>query len=308
MPQLTPSGEVAVFTDDNQFGTGQSVDKCGPEAVSIIWHAVKPGLAQSYTSAEIHAMASADYQKYIGPDTSSDTGGTSNEILYEMLAEHGFHYEAGPVEMSWVKQQLALGLPVIIGIVESSVHDNEVGGVPYAWNTAGLTHIIVASGQGNSGEILVRDTANIAPNGVRPGPRHYDANKLQLISATSVTPSWLEQPAPPPPEQPAPPPEKTWISGSQAQQADDYWGSTTAHAASGNRGTGGIFPEGQTPNASTGIAKAWQTEYMNGRNWGPPISYEFASVDWDGNAIVAQMFAGGRCEWRDGSGKWYSWQ
>lgn len=100
----------------------------------------------------------------------------------------------------------------------------------------------------------------------------------------------------------------TWMSASQAQQADDYWGSTTAHAASGNRGTGGIFPEGQTPNASTGIAKAWQEEYMSGRNWGPPISYEFDSVDWDGNAIVAQMFAGGRCEWRNGNGKWYAWQ
>lgn len=200
MVQLTPSGEVACFVDDDQFHSGESVDKCGPEAVSVFWHSTAPDTPNPYTSSEIHLMAHDDYIKYLGPDVPGDHNGTSDQVLYAMLAEHNFKYQPGPVNMAWVKEQLAQGLPVIIGITESSVHDNQVGGMPYAWNPAGLSHIIIASGAGEAGEILVRDTANIGPQGVRPGPRHYDANRLQLLSATAVYPTWWNAtPAPPPP-------------------------------------------------------------------------------------------------------------
>jgi hypothetical protein len=85
----------------------------------------------------------------------------------------------------------------------------------------------------------------------------------------------------------------TWMSAGQAQQASAYWGST--------------FLDGFTPNYATGIARAWQTEYMNGHVWGPPLSHEVNTVDWNGAPIVAQMFAGGRCEWQNGQAKWYAW-
>lgn len=202
---LTPSGEVAVFVDDNQFASGQSVDKCGPEAVSVFWHSVRPGEKNPYSSADIHAMAHTDYEKFIGPDNPADHGGTSNQTLYNMLTAHGFKHEAGPNDMNWVKSWLAKGYPVIIGIVESSVSDGGIS--PYNWNTNGLTHIIVATGPGGAGEILVRDTANVDHNGiVRPGPRHYDSHKLQLISATMVVPSWMKDPSSPTPPPPPPPP------------------------------------------------------------------------------------------------------
>jgi N-acetyl-anhydromuramyl-L-alanine amidase AmpD len=97
----------------------------------------------------------------------------------------------------------------------------------------------------------------------------------------------------------------TWMNTSQQKQAEDYWNSTTQQKASGNVGTGGIFPQGQTPSDSTGIALSWQQEYMLGHNYGPPISYEIQTVDFAGNAIVAQWFANGRCEHKAGSNTWF---
>lgn len=274
---LTTSGEVAVFVDDNQFGAGQSVDKCGPESVALFWHSVAPGQANPYTAADIHTMAHDDYVKFIGPDAPSDTGGTTVQTLEAMLSEHNFKFENGQANIAWAKEQLNQGLPVFLLIAESSVVDNGLGTGPYNWNTTNLLHIVLASGPGAGGEILVRDTANIAPTGVRPGPRHYDANKLQIIAAVSATPSWISNPPPAPPN-------------TMMEQAEDYWNSTD---------TGAPF--------TTGIAQSWQAEYKAYRLWGPPLGKEFATVDWSGNAIVAQMFPLGRCEWRNGNPAWYKW-
>ena len=188
---VTPSGEVAQFVDDDQFGSGQSQDKCGPEAVALFWHSTAPGTHNPYTSADVHAMAHTDYTRFIGPDDTADTGGTSNALLYHMLSAHNFHYCAIPTNLSLIKAFLHVGYPVIIGVEESSVDDLGIGGSPYSWNTSGLSHVITATGAGATGEILVRDTANIAPTGVRPGPRHYNSGKLQLLSATVCVPSWL---------------------------------------------------------------------------------------------------------------------
>jgi len=207
MVALTPSGEVGYYVDDNQFGSGQSVDKCGPEAVSLFWHSVAPGQRNPYSSADVHSMAAADYIHFIGADIASDHNGTSNQTLYNMLAFHHFNYKSGPLSIDWVKGWLEQGYPVILGIVESSVHDIGLGSNPYSWNTSGLTHVIVASGPGAAGELLVRDTANIGPSGVRPGPRRYDVNKLQLVSATMVVPSWLPIPGSSTPPAPIPPPD-----------------------------------------------------------------------------------------------------
>jgi hypothetical protein len=102
----------------------------------------------------------------------------------------------------------------------------------------------------------------------------------------------------------------TWLSEGQKQQAEAYWNSTTAGSAIGGNAPAlaGIFAAGKAPPYDTGIAQAWQSEYMNGRVWGPPISYEFQTVDWNGEKIVAQMFPGGRCEWKNNTAHWYPWQ
>lgn len=103
------------------------------------------------------------------------------------------------------------------------------------------------------------------------------------------------------------PERNTWMSTAQAEQSVNCWHATTANTApKANQGTGGIFQPSQTPNMGTGIGQAWQEQYMNGKNWGPPLGYEFSDVNWDGKQIVTQHFAGGRCEW-DGQPHWYPW-
>jgi hypothetical protein len=62
--------------------------------------------------------------------------------------------------------------------------------VPYYWNYQSFNHIITITGVTSDGNFLVRDSANVTdlnnPTSLRPGPRKYDASKLQLISAHAV--------------------------------------------------------------------------------------------------------------------------
>lgn len=207
---LTPSKEVAVFIDDNQFGSGESVDKCGPEALALFWHSVKPGETNKYKAADVHKQAHDLYERFIGPDARNDTAGTDDATLYKMIEFLGFKYFKGPLEWTWVRSWLNNGYPVIIGgINESAVKDTALSGLknPYNWNTSGLFHIILATGPETPGYIRVRDTANIASTGVvRPGPRVYETTGLTFTTSTMVVPSWL-----PVPKSGTPPtPEKSW--------------------------------------------------------------------------------------------------
>lgn len=62
---------------------------------------------------------------------------------------------------------------------------------------------------------------------------------------------------------------------------------------------------GVPPPLNRGIAQSWLAHYLAGSNMPPPITQEFSSVDWSGNPIIVQIFAGLRCEWSNGSGIWY---
>jgi N-acetyl-anhydromuramyl-L-alanine amidase AmpD len=57
---------------------------------------------------------------------------------------------------------------------------------------------------------------------------------------------------------------------------------------------------------NTGIAKAWQSIYLSGKNMPAPTTAEFASVDWSGNPITVQLFSTIRCEWVNGQAHWYN--
>ena len=65
---------------------------------------------------------------------------------------------------------------------------------------------------------------------------------------------------------------------------------------------------GQTPPPTgTGIYQAWLSDWINqGKQYGPPITHEYDSNDWNGNYIVVQEFAHARCEWNNGVPSWYS--
>lgn len=57
--------------------------------------------------------------------------------------------------------------------------------------------------------------------------------------------------------------------------------------------------------AGTGIFKAWSLDYINGVYHGPPMSLEYASVDWNGKPIIVQEFMYGWCEWVNFTAIWY---
>lgn len=199
---LSQTGEVADFLDADQFqwrnGQPLSQFECGFFAVALCKAMAEVGHEPSQT-AQVIAEAEAWYAQYDGSDAVTNTDGMSLPQLYELLAQVGLHYQAIATNIGVVKQWVGLGYPVIIAVTETSVRDLALGDAnPYPWTPAG-THVIVVTGLAADGSVLVRDSANCTslynPASLRPGPRHYDAARLQLVSATVVVPAWLPRPA-----------------------------------------------------------------------------------------------------------------
>lgn len=197
--------EVCAVVDVSQFAPGHSTDKCGFYAVSLLRSA-----GQSRPSAspgDVAAWADAEYVTYDGGDVYTNENGMTMAGLQAVLHDAGLHYQVvGSTELGFhtdridadhVRAWLAIGYPVILAIWESNVIDldPEINGIPYSWPTAGLSHIIVATGVDGTA-LLCHDTASIGDNGVRPGPRRYDAGTLMqgALSATAVVLPWLRRP------------------------------------------------------------------------------------------------------------------
>jgi hypothetical protein len=66
------------------------------------------------------------------------------------------------------------------------------------------------------------------------------------------------------------------MSTGQQQQAENSWAANTVGAP-----------------AHTGIYTEWTHFYMNGLNFGPPVTQEYETVDWSNNRRILQWFAGG---------------
>jgi hypothetical protein len=111
--------------------------------------------------------------------------------MYKMLQGMQLSSHVAPPTLEYVKAWLNVGYPVMLCGAETGMYDIGLGDVvPYNWPPSG-NHCIVASGIAPDGNLLVHDTANIGPTGVRPGPRTYDANNLRLVSATAISVPWL---------------------------------------------------------------------------------------------------------------------
>ena len=201
--------EVCSVVDVSQFAEiGHSVDKCGFYAISLLKYAGKPGQSPTGTAAQVASWADTEYVAYDGPDAFSNNNGMTVGMEYSVINDAGLHYQGiGTTETGfhterltadYVRAWLKPGYPVIIAVAEDTVYDLDLGAKPYAWNTTGLFHIIVATGIAADNNLLCHDTASIDSNGVRRGPRRYDAERLQagMISATAVVMPWLQRPQP----------------------------------------------------------------------------------------------------------------
>jgi hypothetical protein len=196
---------VCTTVDVDQFSAGKSQEKCGFYAVSLLKYAGKPRQSPSGSGSQVAAWADQEYMKYDGVDIFDNSNGMTVPMLYAVIADAGLHFQAiGATETNFhperltadhVRAWLRLGYPVVLSVAEDDVYDLDIGAKPYAWNTTNLFHVIVATNfDGNT--LLCHDTASVDGNGVRPGPRRYDASRLQqgMISATAVAMPWLVRP------------------------------------------------------------------------------------------------------------------
>ncbi len=129
--------------------------------------------------------------------------------------------------------------------------------------------------------VLGHDTINPITRARCPGPT-YPWGELQAYVAPSiVTPSIV-----------APPRE---ITPFMKQAFENQWDST-AH----------LMPDGKPARRPTGIYSAWGQFQAQGRNFGPPVTPEYNTVDWNGGPLIAQEFSHVRAEYSNGTTKFYS--
>lgn len=192
MVKLNAAGEVADYVNVSQFEQGESAYECGFFTVWLNKAAGAPGTGATQSAEWIDQQADASYSKYDGVNTSANTNGMSLWQLWTLLTESGQAYQwlGNTPDLALIKAWLAIGMPVILTVDENSVYDVALGKVPYSWTPTG-THIITASGISLKGNLLIRDTASIGTDGVRPGPREYDIKKLKINQATALVVPWL---------------------------------------------------------------------------------------------------------------------
>lgn len=195
---LSASGEVATFQDVDQFQPAKTQFACGFFSCAIVKAMGPVGQPPAQTVAEMIAEAEQWYAQYDGDNSPSNENGMTLQQLYNLIVQIGLHFQATRTDAHVLRAWLQLGYPIIVAGEETGFHDLALGdAVPYPWNPI-FSHMIVLTGVTADGNFLVRDPANVSnlndPHSLRPGPRTYDAQKLQLSSATVVVPPWKSRP------------------------------------------------------------------------------------------------------------------
>lgn len=195
---LSSTGEIATFRDVDQFQPAKTQFACGFFACATVKAMSPVGQTPAQNAAEMIAEAEQWYAQYNGNDAISNVNGMTLQQLYDLIVQIGLHFQATGTDPHVLRAWLALGYPVIVAGAETGFYDLALGDiVPYPWKPSG-SHIIVLTGATSNGNFLVRDSANVTSlsdlNALRPGPRVYDARRMQLTSATAIVPPWLPRP------------------------------------------------------------------------------------------------------------------
>lgn len=195
---LTTSGEIATFQDIDQFQTEKTQFACGFFSCAIVKAMVPVGETPTQTVEEMIAEAEQWYAQDNGDNSPSNENGMTLQQLYNLIVQIGLHFQATSIDPRILRAWLKLGYPVIVAGEETGFHDLELGSaIPYPWKPI-FSHIIVLTGVAPDGNFLVRDAANVSNlndvQSLRPGPRRYDAQRMQLSSATVVVPPWKSRP------------------------------------------------------------------------------------------------------------------
>ena len=162
MVPVNSKGEVVNVTEADQFQPAKTAFACGFFACAIARSMAKPGQTPTLNVQQIITSAEQWYTQYDGSDTATNIDGMTSAQEYELLGHIGLHYQAIAEDIGQVKKWLMAGYPVLLAVQEASVHDLGLDGAnPYPWNPIN-THIVLATGVNESGNLLVRDSANIS--------------------------------------------------------------------------------------------------------------------------------------------------
>lgn len=199
--KTTAGGENAVFIDNiSQLEPSETEDACVAFSAANIFYSTMPGTPNHSTAEDVDVLADRWYTHFTGSIDSS--AGLSEGQLQAMFTAMGLHWETipvtanGPANDEAVRAALRAGKLVAICAAESSFFDLEIGRPPYSWNTQPFNHCIVASGLITSGpyknNVWVRDTVAVSGGYPPSTKRPYDLGKMQYVSLTAVSPTWLK--------------------------------------------------------------------------------------------------------------------
>lgn len=298
-------GEVIDAVTVSQFWPGKTEFACGFYSAATIAYAGEPGKGPSGSSSDVEKWADEQYLKQYGADGPAQMGGVSiddeHRLIVSALPSSGMsHYQDLSIsnttsqqnDLDQVEGALLNGYPIIATVSEGSIFDVELKKNPYWWGPSG-SHVIVITGISPTGHLLCHDSANVSgslqgPNTPLPGPRAYDAARIDMSWATMCRMPWLV------------PFPNGWnpATGQRINQVVDTFNQMVVQYWTVFQHTTGALPR------DTGIFKAWREEFLAGKFRGEPLSPEIAGVDAHGNAIVYQVFNGSTAIWASGKAVW----
>lgn len=309
--KLTATREVAQFVSGaDQFISGLSVEMCVAMVGSLVWHATAPGTQNNYTASDVQNLGVQWYSTETGNSTNQN--GMSLAQEQDMYTRMGLKFVALPIsatsdhasDMANVTNALKQGyICAICGAETGFVYLNG-DKVPYAWPPSG-NHCIVATGIDSSGNFIVRDLASLvaADNYTPDTLQVYDNSKMDLVSGLAIIPSWLGI---------AMVPQVPESNANFDKEAQICWASyfnelenqVSAFAKAAKINLSGFSLS--VPPINTGIYHAWYTAWKCGKQFGPALTHEYNSVNNQGKPIIVQEFAHARCEWSNGTARFYS--
>lgn len=194
-----PGTEVAVFPLGSQFEGGESAYLCVFFGCADIAACVPPGRPVSTPWEWVDQKADSLANEVQGNNSFITSGGASLEDEYSALQKLGLSYTALPTKSAAgdsstqvaIREQINHGRPVLLCAAEASFIDKAIGKAPYHWTPTG-NHCIVVTGYDSSFNWLVRDYASVGNAWAAGSMRTYLASKVEAVSATAVTPYWLQ--------------------------------------------------------------------------------------------------------------------
>lgn len=313
-------GMIADYIQVSQFEGNETEFACGFFAGALNKYAGFPGKGPTGTSSDVDVFADREYDLVYGSHGPGQTGGISIPELHTVLMHAGLHWwdiqaiapgSTLASDLAHITRALDAGYPVVITLTEASVRDitgDIPAGNPYEWGpvcdaNSCPTHVITLVGHG-PGYVLAVDPANVVgplqgTNSVRPWPRKYDANTIDITFATIVQGLQLPWLAPIPSGDPT-----TWAPGFIAQQG----GSMTIPTGWHDDGTTLTAPNGHK------VVQGFR-QYILSNPWDPanvPLDEEF-SIDQleTGNPSLGkgtqQFFRWAVLEWSQARGVFAMW-